>query len=63
MKIEPMEQPKKGGKVAIGAALMIAMQRHLWLAGKVKATTLTKDIVGVTTVCFGETRNIQNRRY
>lgn len=51
-------------------------QANKWLIGAVSAALLSgaalwegvryqpyKDIVGVTTVCYGETKNVENRKY
>lgn len=51
-------------------------QANRWLIGTVSAALLSgaalwegvrytpyKDIVGVTTVCYGETKNVENRKY
>ena len=65
MKIEPMDQPRMGGKgkAAIGAALMIAIATPFVATWEGKSNDPYKDIVGVVTVCYGETRGVQYRRY
>lgn len=59
------EAPRIGGKgkAAIGVAAMIAIATPFVAVWEGKSNDPYKDIVGVTTVCYGETRNIQNRRY
>lgn len=63
-RIEPMEYPKTGkGKlvalVGSGAAALMLTTVALWEG---KSNDPYKDIVGVMTVCFGETR-VEMRRY
>lgn len=60
---KPAPKQGKGGKAAIGAALMIAIATPFVAQWEGKKNDPYLDIVGVTTVCYGETRNIQNRRY
>lgn len=61
MPIEPMEQPKSrlNRKVGAGAAVLLVGLVGAWEG---KRNDPYKDIVGVPTVCYGETR-VQMRRY
>lgn len=62
-RIQPMDQPKAGGKLvatvgATAAALLVGMVAT-WEG---KRNDPYRDIVGVNTVCYGETR-VAMRRY
>ncbi len=63
MPIEPMEQPKGNKRlnktVGGGAAILLIGLVGAWEG---KRNDPYKDIVGVPTVCYGETR-VQMRRY
>ncbi|MEW4468992.1 lysozyme [Parasphingorhabdus sp. JC815] len=68
MKIEPMQPDKKPvskKQMGAGAAIvaMLAIATPFVASWEGKSNDPYKDIVGVLTVCYGETRNIQHRRY
>ena len=58
----PAATPKKTA-AATGIAAMLAIATPLVAGWEGKSNDPYRDIVGVVTVCYGETRNIENRRY
>lgn len=60
----PAPTPKVGpkGKAAVGLAAALAIATPFVAAWEGKSNDPYKDIVGVTTVCYGETR-VKMRRY
>lgn len=56
--------PKNTGKWAAGtAAVAIALAATLFMPSEGKRNVPYRDIVGVLTVCYGHTGNVENRRY
>lgn len=58
---KPKKTPKKAGAVALMAA-MVAVATPVVATWEGKSNTPYRDAVGVTTVCYGETR-VEMRRY
>lgn len=53
----------KGGLIALIGASAAAVLTPLVATWEGKRNDPYRDIAGILTVCYGETRNIQNRRY
>lgn len=67
-KIEPMDPPKSGPSktqvgVGTGLAAALALATPLIAKWEGKRNDPYRDIVGVLTVCYGETHNVERRRY
>lgn len=60
--IEPMSKPSVSPKAA-GLAAMLALAVPLIATWEGKENDPYVDLVGVLTVCYGETRGIENRTY
>jgi len=54
---------KKAGVGAAGAAVLLALASPFIGVWEGKRNSPYRDIVGVLTVCYGETRGVQNRYY
>ena len=57
----PQLTPKQ--KVAVGAGAVVALAVPVVMKWEGLENDPYKDIVGVTTVCYGETKGVQQRRY